>query len=382
MLPRHLVVYPWDLDAASMEQVLDHLHGEIGFTGISLACAVPPVTELRARPAEPRCFRTEGGLCVTPAAGKYDGTRLEPTACAEVPAGTCARIAQSCRKRKLALRLVVSTTQLGGLSSRNPWAANCNVYGDVSRRSVCLLNANVQAFLAVLLADLNAQLAPQEIVLADYHAAWSEAMGHELDVGVASDTGTRSLLSMCFCPSCHQGAEAAGVDVSAVKTTVTGLLARSFDASGGALPGWEDLLAEHSALDAYNHWRGAALGALWRRLAQASEADLLLFRSSARVARSHLGGLDWSPPAAVVSELCAADELTAAFCEGARRNVLHLSARVAAKLAPDPLVALLVQAAEAHWQGVEVGRYGQLGDTLLESLRRALRFARRSAEVS
>ena len=67
---------------------------------------------------------------------------------------------------------------------------------------------------------------------------------------------------------------------------------------------------------------------------------------------------------------------------GARRSLLHLPARVVAKLASDPLVALLAQAAETHWQGVEVGSYGQLSDALLDALRRALRFARRSAEVT
>lgn len=381
MLPRHIVLYPWDLTAADTEQVLDQIQGEIGFTGISLGCATPPVRELRAREVEPRFLQTEGGLCFTPSPGKYEGTRLEHSPCTDAAPRVWDQVVQSCHARKLALRLVVSATRIGQLAREHPWAASCNVYGDVSSQSTCLLNANVQAYLADLLTDVSTRFGPHEVMLTDFQTSWSEATGHALDDNLPPDATTRALLSTCFCPSCHQSAGAAGVDVPAVKATVTEVLARCFDAVPLTPPAWEALLAEQPALEAYYRWRAAALGMLWRRLAQACKVDLLLFRSRAPVEQAHHYGLDRSLPAGVVSELRAADDLPAASWTDARKNLLHVPARLAAQLAPDRLVALLAQAAKTQWQGVEVSSYGQLSDTLLDALRPALRFARRSARV-
>jgi hypothetical protein len=379
--------YPWDLIDEGVDAVLDRLHGEVGVTGLALWAGTGPVMQLRTLAVEPRVFRTRGGLFFPPSKTHYEATRCKPVLSTWVKGrNPLSRISQGCTRRGLDLRLIVSAAGAGGLAKRHPEMACKNLFGGESQRSVCLSNPDVQAYLCSLAADLSSNYDPRGLAFTEFALGGSEPWTTCLKPGGPLGDTERSLLSICFCESCHQKASIAGVDVAAASRSAAAVVQKGLDVGSPTDIGVDALLAESVSLGAYLQWQGDELSALLRRAKDACTCELLLDRSSSSLGLhtegpSVPGAIDWSIPDAAVTRLDDPTELPSARCSGAARNELRLPERFVTDQDGRELVSTLGKAAQLGFAGVQIDNYGLLPRKALTPIKQAIRFARREASV-
>lgn len=375
-----LNVYPWDVLDEDPAGLLDLLHGGIGVTGLSLWVASPPLTQLRVHDLTPRVMHSRGGLLFHPQESHYASTRLKPQV-SDWARGRhpLERIAKACDQGGIELRVNVSASVNGRLADRHAEMATKNVFEDSSRRSLCLINPDVQAFLVGLLSDLSARDHVTGVTLTDFENAWSEAYRDDLAAPVVLDQTHRALLSICFCESCRQRASQAGLDVDMTVRSVRTMLQSCFEGRTAQTPRLDALRSDQTPLSAWLNWQGSELDSLLRRLVEACRCELTLLRNVAGENRPAVVAIDPSIPAAVLTREWRIERLSEALCDQAARNELLVCPMTRFQGDAPELVALVSKAAELGFVGVEFSGPGMLPESALQSLKQAIRFARRSA---
>ncbi|MFQ5495490.1 MAG: hypothetical protein ACE5EX_08925, partial [Phycisphaerae bacterium] len=281
MIDTYLTTFPWDLLDEGLDAALDRLHGQVGLTGVCVWAASPPVRYLRTRDVKPRFFRTRGGLFFHPDVPRYESTRCRPLVAAAATAeDPLVRIADACAEHRLALRMIVAAATAPRLARAQPEMAAKNLFGDVSRRTVCLANPNVEAYLCTLAADLSSRRHVSGVILADMGIGWGEAT-EPPPVGLEPlGPSDRTLLSICFCESCRQRAGEHGVDVAAAQRFARAVLEKTLDTGTGPDGGLKAILDESPSLRAWFDWRRAALSALLGRIVEACGGDVVVDRGA------------------------------------------------------------------------------------------------------
>ncbi len=382
MFQTYLTTYPWDLIDGDLGANLDRLQGEVGVTGVSVWMATPPVVEVRGREVEPRVFRTRGGLFFHPVEERYEATRCKPIVSTWAkPKDPLERIARACEERGLALRVMISTSQTSRLAERQPEMACKNLYGDSSRRSVCLSNADVQAYLDGLVRDLSSRGAVEGVTLADFVTAWGEALGGGLVSSGLMDDLQRVFLALCFCESCQQGASSAGVDVQSARRSAQVHLARCLEGSSQTDAAFDSVLANDEPLAAYQRWRERELSALSRKLANGCEVRVRVDRRVEGLLHLLPGQLEGGAEVSVISRIDRADQLPLVRSMHPECREIGISGPlVIGAQAPD-LVSLFARVVELGFDGVEIDDYGLMSDSALTPIKQAIRYARRSVGV-
>lgn len=403
MLAVRIRGYPWDV----VDEDLERLHGEVGVSGVSIWAAAPPVLQLRARTGLPRhgggnettdsrLVRSAGGLMFRPHARYYGATRCKPVTAEELKGRSLERIAAACSERGLELRVIVSVGRMGRIAGHHPEMACRNVYGDRSSLSVCLMNPDVQAFLAGVVADLASNYAVSGVCLADFSNVWGEASSPDLRTPVPlGQTGER-LLSLCFCESCHQKGTAANVDVVAAQRSAQSMLEAHLqdgdDARGALDPSLAGAGTSAVApeLAEFLRWRDGELGSLLDQLIEACQPPLFLCRTLRTEPRAPTyagtgpaagGGPQGGPyasPAGVITAIHSPEQLDGAFCTAARRNELCLPASMAIGRHAPELVSALARATAMGFSGFEIDDLASLPIAALTAVKQAIRFARRT----
>ncbi len=438
-----MAVFPWDLLDEGIDSGLDRLRGEVGIDHLALWSASPPVAQFRpacrqppavasdprvggrrsegprskvARPStfrpstfdlhnpqssdprvgptpgerchtESRFFKSEGGLLFRPDPQRYQATRIKPTASSWVKGKTgkgaaIQKLAQACWARSMKTNAVVSASRVGQVARRHPETVCKNAFGDASGAGLCLINADVRAFLCCLVGDISSRGEVDAIELADFVGQWFEAWSVDLPFVGAGEGEARSLLASCFCESCRQRAAVAGVDIESAARLVRVTLQRWFDAGDAGGEDVDQLLAEHPPLKAYDAWRAGEIASLLKEIAQASARPIILVRCGADHERRQHQALDYSLTAGVMTPVASplvGDEITG------WKPVRHSPPPIYAVLsACDPVLAetsklvnLYSQAAETNLAGIQIDHYGALTDPMLDALRQAIRYARR-----
>lgn len=379
MLRTFLTTHPWDLVDEDVGGVLDRLRGEVGVTGVSVWVTTSPLVQLRVRDVSPRIFRTRGGLFFHPDEQRYAATRCKPIVSTWVKEKRpLKRISQACADRGMELRVILSAAMTGRLAERHTEMACKNVFGDASHIGLCLANPDVQAYLCALVSDLSSNYEPAGVTIADFLIAWGEVFGPNLRTATPLGETELSLLSTCFCESCHQRAGGGGVDVAMARRSVQTILEKSFD-SGEAVEGVLDtILSDNPPLGDYCRWRTDELNSLLGRLVETCQSELFLDTRPDGSQRRQHADLDLNVPAAVITQIEQPDQLSLALCPGARRSELRLPETFATGRHGPQLVSTLSKAAELGFTVVEIGNYSLLPDSALTPLKQAIRFARRS----
>lgn len=379
MLRTFMRAYPWDLIDEGVTPVLDRLRGEVGVTGISVWMATPAVTQLRARPVDPRVFRTRGGLFFHPDDEAYAGTRCKPIVSGWLKGkDPLKRVADACADRGMDLRVMVSAAMTGRLAQRHAEMTCKSVFGDDSHTSLCLAHPDVQVYLCGLVHDLSSNYRLAGVVMADFLTGWMEAFTPEVQTAFPLGEVGTTLLSTCFCESCHQRASEAGVDVGTARQSVEAILQRTLETKTTRYPHMTALLTEETPLAGYYRWLTRELFSLLERLTQQCGCELLLSRRAEGTEQWQHGDLGSSIPAAVITRIERHDQLTAALCPAAKRSELCLSAKLVTDAPGPELVATIARAVERGFSGVTFDNYGLLPDTALTPIKQAIRFARRS----
>lgn len=372
-----LVAYPWDLPAEDVGGVLDRLRGEVGVTGLTLWSGVPPTVQLRAGARRPRVFRTRGGVFFQPAQRHYAQTRCQPIVSSWVTMGNpLGTIAKACAGCGLNLRVIVSAAATGRMAERYPEFACRSAFGDESRARLCLANAEVQTYLRGMTLDLSTSTGVTALTLADFDNRWSDAE----DLRAAAPLGLleRSLLAVCFCESCVQRSQSAGIDVEAARRAVEQAVNLALEQGPSEGTSIDAFFAEHESLADHRRRQMEDLNALLRKLKEACRCDLFLKMNSTDLVPDLASGLDLSIPSAVITHIDDPAQLPTVTPPRARRNELQLSVTSAVGPAGSRLVGVLPEAAKAGFAAVEIDHYGLLSESAFTTLKQAIRFARRS----
>jgi hypothetical protein len=189
----------------------------------------------------------------------------------------------------------------------------------------------------------------------------------------------RSLLAVCFCESCAQRSQSAGIDVEAARRAVEQAVNLAFEQGPGEGTQIEDFFAEHESLAEHRRRQIEDLNTLLRKLKEACRCDLLLERTALDSPADVASGMDLSIPSAVITRVDDPAQLPTVMPSRARRNELQLAATSAIGPAASRLVGILPDAAQAGFAAVEIDHYGLLSESALTTLKQAIRFARRSA---
>lgn len=380
MFQAFMAAYPWDLWDEGVDDVLGRLQGEVGVTGLSVWAVVPSLTQLRVRDAKPRVFRTRGGVCFQPVEGRYGSTRCKPVV-ADWLRGrdVLARIAERCSQREMSFRLLVSASAAGRAARQRPQFACKNALDDASTVSLCLANADVQAYLEGLTADLSEQYQPAGVLLADYVCAWGDAYVEPLRVGgTPLSDALRALLSICFCESCLQKAGAAGVDTRSALEVVRSAIMRHLDGPASDGRGDHAPAAEQEPLAAYLRWRGEELSALLRRFATLGGSELVLRTEPTPPSSIQHAVLVSAIPDTVSVQFASTDALEAGVGLSAKGVEWYAPETLMREADGSGLVSLTARAVELGYKRIEFGNYGHLPADALAAVSRAVRYARRS----
>jgi hypothetical protein len=380
MFELFLVAYPWDVPVEHLGEELDRLRGEVGVTGLSLWVAAPPATQFRAVGLNPRVLHTRGGVLFQPTERHYAQTRCQPVVSSWSTAGNpLARISKACAAHGMRLRVMVSASATGRMAERYPEFTCRNAFGDESQTRLCLANPEVQSYLRGMVMDLSSDDGVCALTLADFDIDWSDAEVEKLQTAFVGGPIERSLLATCFCGSCRERAQSAGVDAEAARQTAEGLLQEAMEHGHRQDGSLEDCFAEHPGLGEYRRRQTEELNSLLRKTKEACRCELLLERRADRSGEDAAGGLDLSIPDAVITCVDDLDELSRAAPPGARRNEVRLPAASAVGAVGDRLVGVLPEAVQAGFAALEIDNYGLLPRAALATLKRAIRFARRTA---
>ena len=381
MFAAHLVVHPWEVARPPALALLDQLRLDVGITGLTVALAEPAGWRSLVPQSDATPWHHAGGLVFEPGAGWYRETSINPAAAAclaEEVAGVAALLA-SATDRRLPLRLAISATAVGGLAERYPQLACVNALGLRSTRALCLAQPEVQAFVVGLAGDLRSRCPGATLVVQDLAIGCGEAgEAARWPIGWC-DPLQRTGLALCCCGACQAAAEQAGVDASHVVERVRERLGRPA-ATAGALDE-ASLRTRWPEVAAYRDVQADIVRSVVERLQTGAPGELLLQQPAG----------DLAGPTAT---LAAADDPEAAdppvialLPDAVLRGVEALPSCVppARELGVPVRWALgegnpLAPLAEAGWKGVQLESLSQLSPGQFDTLRQALRFARRSAE--
>ncbi|MCC7291518.1 MAG: hypothetical protein IT449_05590 [Phycisphaerales bacterium] len=374
-----ICAYSWDFSAKSLDDDLDRIRGEWGIRELALWVAAPPVSRLLTAGGGVRVEHAEGGCSFAPREEFYSRTRLRPAPARPHRAGPgLDSILSACRSRGIEARLLISASRAGRMVSNHEFAAVKPLSGEPSRHSLCLLNAEVRAFLEAMVEDLSTRegvaslelrdLVTREGDLWDRDARWRESLGDE-QIGLAG---------LCACESCRRELARADVDVDCLIHSLQDSLERGGDETPSASLKPPALMAS-SALShfaRFAEFRAKSLAELAAALLRASACPLVLHQCGDADEVLQHAGLDARLLPArsldLVDELPQPGEAPT----GIMLNLHAVNWRPPRRL-PTELVRLCNRAADAGYAGVTFHTLPELFPPLASAVRQAARYTRR-----
>jgi hypothetical protein len=227
--------YPWDVLDIGVDEVFAELE-DVGVAAVDLATAYHPIATFSPRAGAKRMLYQERGAVFFPARlARYGQIKPEVWPDAEV-VGAWPKAAEAARDRGVELRGWTIGMFQPWIAHAYPDCARTLATGAVVPAGACPASPAVQEYLAALAADMTDQFGLagvrlEKVGFPAYDYGWVRPRVL-LDIG----PWTKWLLSLCFCVSCVTAAEAAGVDVAALRGRVVGDLRRAFDAPGDGDP--------------------------------------------------------------------------------------------------------------------------------------------------
>lgn len=213
-------VYPlWShIDGSDL---LDRAVGEVGLEHLTIPIITGPWAAYRpGQPLRPHVFETRGGWHYRSAAADGLGGSLRlRTADWLGKRNVLPRVLETANARGLWIVWRLDLPGAGGLVEHNPHLGSRNAWGDQPRgAAACVLNPATRELLAAVVDELRgmAPAAGFEWIAARPDRALPASLGRS---GHIHDDARR-WLGLCFCPSCVDVAQAAGVDAELAAAAV------------------------------------------------------------------------------------------------------------------------------------------------------------------
>jgi hypothetical protein len=232
-----LFAFASDLAGEGTDAVLANVRDRAGVDDLTLAAAYHEARDLYPHNPAGRLRHQPGGrVFFRPSPERWSGLRLQPLEDEANGGGdpleeACAAAAEHGGK----VNAWVVFLHADRLGFEHPECAPMSALGDRVLTDLCPADPHVQAYARTLAADVATR--PVRSVRAEslhFHGLGHGA--HHERYGVALDPLAELLLGLCFCPSCESAAQAAGVEVAAVRRLAAAEAERALagDARAGA----------------------------------------------------------------------------------------------------------------------------------------------------
>lgn len=393
---------PWELEREGADEALARLAGEIGVDGIHLHVGSRGGAALYPRgPQGPRLEACGPGLQFQLDASMYSSVRVRPRTAAWMksrnPLEAMCKLAERHR-----LKVRAALPESIPMPERSTVSTILNALGDVSPHSLCFAHPDTQELHAALIEDLSSNYPIDAVEIAAPRRPRAQAAYDVLTFPSPSPDGEpfSECLAWCFCPSCRQQAQAAGVDIALVQKKITDLIS-SMPAMDTAPREWKDVVAEDAALAGYERWQDESARTLVRQLRERCRKSLSLrweeSRSPVEFAahalrtwggiserislRAVRGGLPDDP--SVVRKLGSALEAVRNDfppMPGELKIDLLMPSRPPDVRDGPHLVSLTHEAAQTGCEAIIFQDYATSPDGCLDWVRQAIRFARRESQ--
>ncbi len=255
-----LWMFAWDLADEGVDTVMAWA-ADSGLTALQIAGSYHAGWFIHPHNPQHRAYMTEDG-CVYfhPNLHLYADTPLKPkvaTVCEETD--WMAEVGQRLAQYNLKLVSWTVCTHNTRLGRQHPDCTVHNCFGDSYPHALCPANDAVRAYLCALCCDLanNLPLHAVQLESPDYMGL-VHGHHHERDLTVLSPL-ERTLMSLCFCPSCTAKAQAQGVDAERLQSKVRALLDAAMQSAPERPQGhpeqWSEVVAKIPELTAYQAFR-------------------------------------------------------------------------------------------------------------------------------
>lgn len=214
--------YPWDYVDIGMDNALDELQS-IGLNDVSLITSYHAGRFLQIRsPKRKAYFPQDGVLYYNADPENFKHLRIKPKVgeFAKDHPDFFHELTQKSKNRGMTVSgwtVCLHNTRIG---YEYPEVCVHNAFGDTVYYNQCPANEHVRQYILALLADIDQNLPLCSIQLESMnYMGFAHEYHHEKD-GVGISAYEDFLLSLCFCRSCMQAGNAAGIDMTAVQEYV------------------------------------------------------------------------------------------------------------------------------------------------------------------
>jgi hypothetical protein len=281
--------YPWDLADEDIGEALETMRERAGASGVNVATVYHAGKFLHVHNPKRRVvFPRSGTLYFQPDDSWHGRLRITPPVWDGVD-GFWNDLSREADRLGLELTAWVLCLHNSGIGFAHPDCAVENAFGDRIYTDLCANNPDVRAYIVALVRDIAAHVGVDRLLLEsleympfrhDYH--------HEV-IGVPTGPTVDFLMSLCFCPHCHEAAARRDVDLGAIRTwtreTLDGHFADPFAATTEL--GWPELHeAVGGAFSSFLELRQEAVISLLTEVAESVRGS-----SSARIAVLDFGPL-------------------------------------------------------------------------------------------
>ncbi|MBX6322837.1 MAG: hypothetical protein IRY94_13490 [Rhodospirillaceae bacterium] len=271
-MPASLYCYAWDLSGEAGRANRDCIH-DLGIGGISLATSYHAGRFLRPGAADAKVVFPEDGTVYFRPRGTYG--RLEPlvarvTREEDVLAGLVA----DGRFAVYGWTVLLHNTRLGSL---HPDLVVRNAWGDPLYYSLCPSQPEVRRYAVTLCADLAAHYPLAGLALeTPGFLPFVHGYHHEF-AQIPGNPWMNTMLGLCFCEACAEGARRAGIDVEGlrrrIRDAVHGYMSGPATVEADMAMHWlmADLVLD-AELGAFLRWRCTVVSALVAEIRSAVDA--------------------------------------------------------------------------------------------------------------
>ncbi len=293
--------YVWDLVYDGVEDTLRYLKDEIGLTAVSVATSYHTVEHLRPHGKGPFIYRDKGALYFQPSRERYEGTDIRPRLSGLVKdhGNPLRRISEQCQKLGLGLVSWTVCCHNSWLGEHYPELTLSNCFGDRYPEALCPGNPNVRAYLAGLVEDLTANYGVRLAELEACHYEAQRHYHHHEKISILFGELEDFLLGLCFCPSCSERGQKAGLDINGLRARVAGTLRHVFETGEPEGRKVSEFLAGDAELARFVEMRIDVVTSLLREMRARSRAPL----SAMSWAPAEACGLDVKRAAEVVESI-------------------------------------------------------------------------------
>lgn len=220
--------YPWDLADEGTGEALETMRERAGATGINVAAVYHSGKFLHVHNPKRRVvFPRSGTLYFQPDDSWHGRLRIQPPVW-DGADGFWDNARREADRLGLELTAWVLCLHNSGIGFAHPDCTVENAFGDRIYTDLCPNNPDVRAYVVAIARDIAAHVGADRLLLEsleympfrhDYH--------HEV-IGVPTGPTVDFLMSLCFCPHCHEAAARREVDLGAVRAWTRETLDRHF----------------------------------------------------------------------------------------------------------------------------------------------------------